>query len=136
MREQDLEQYVGRDPSMSLNHALRLQKLLQMMQWSDDLIAHGYDEIFADDKVNFLALGFSVVCPVRREMQNEKRHILIADYKRHRSGIEKLLLYVFADGKFFRHLPYVVFARLFKINPNAVQILVPEYHAFSLPRVC
>ena len=104
------------------------------MQRSDDFVTHGYDEVFADDKVDLLAFRLAIVRALRREVKHQKSRVLIACDERQGSRGEQFCFDAFADREFTRNLSNLILTRLLEVNPDPVPILVPEYHVGRIPR--
>ncbi len=133
MREEYLQQDVGRDGILSADEFLGLKKLLEMVERGDDLIAHGYDEIFTDDKIHFLILRIAVFNPVGREMEHEKRRpAFLRDHRRRGRG-NHLFLELLADGKLLYDGAYLFFSWLFKVDPYAAAVCMSRYHESRIP---
>jgi hypothetical protein len=104
-----------------------------MVQRGDNLIAHRYDEIFSNDKINFLTFCLAIVCAMGREVEHQERHVPINGDQRRGGGVEKLPLNLFTDREFVGNLPNIFFIWLFEVDPHATSILVSKYHASRIP---
>src|SRR3989344_6639254 len=99
MREEDLQENIGRNGCFSRDELLRFKKFLQMVQGRDDLVPHRQDKVLPDDEIYLLILCFAAVRAGCWEMEHQERRVSIARHERCRGRGEQFRFKTPADGE-------------------------------------